>query len=95
MEMLNDNLLVRRIANATNTKGGLYVPQNADSPFFKYKVLSVGPGKKNKKGNRIPMAVNPGDTVVAAKFNGNDIMVDGVTYYILNSSQVLCVVDEE
>lgn len=92
--MLHDNILVKRIANATQTKGGLYVPQNADSPYYKYLVLAVGPGKRSKKtGKVLPMEVKVGDTVVAAKFNGSDILVDGNTYYVLTSTQILAVLE--
>jgi chaperonin GroES len=92
MQLLHDNILVKRLENATQTKGGLYVPQTADSPYFKYLVLSTGPGRKNKKtGVVIPMDVKAGDLVLAAKFNGTDILVDGETYYILTSQQILAV----
>lgn len=94
MQLLHDNILVKRLANATQTKGGLYVPLTADSPYFKYLVLGVGPGRKSKKtGKVIPMEVKVGDVVVAAKFNGTDILVDGDTYYVLNSQQILAVLE--
>ena len=93
--MLHDNILVKRLENATRTKGGLYVPSTADSPYFKYRVIDVGPGRKSKKtGIPIPMEVKIGDTVLAAKFNGTDFMVDGVTYYVLSSAQVLAVLGD-
>lgn len=96
MQMLHDNILVKRLANAATTKSGLHIPSNVDHSYFKYRVLAVGPGRKNKKtGIPVPVPVNPGDMVVAAKFNGSDLIVDGETYYVLNSTQILAVLEED
>jgi chaperonin GroES len=95
MQLLHDNILVKRLGNAAMTKGGLHIPSNVDHSYFRYQVLEVGPGRKSKKTDKvIPMEVKPGDTVVAAKFNGTDVMVDGVTYYVLNSGQILAILEE-
>lgn len=96
MQMLHDNILVTRLATAATTKSGLYIPSNVDHSYFKYRVLAVGPGRKNKKtGRPVPVPINPGDIVVAAKFNGSDLIVDGKTYYVLNSTQVLAIIEED
>ena len=40
-------------------------------------VRGVGPGKINKRGNRIPMTLKPGDRVLVPFAKGHEMSIDG------------------
>jgi chaperonin GroES len=95
LSLINDNVIAKKLRPLAAHVGLIEIPETADAPYFKYKVMAAGPGKKNKKGIRIPMDVKTGDTIFAAKFNGTEIRIDGHIYYLLNSTQILGVLDED
>ena len=48
----------------TRTAGGVLLPESSVKELNEAKVLAVGPGLMDKKGNRIPMGVKEGDKVL-------------------------------
>lgn len=55
-------------------------------------VVAVGPGLVDEEGNRKPLSVTPGNTVLYSKYAGNDFKgKDGLEYITLRSSDVMAV----
>lgn len=59
-----DRVLVQRIKAETKTASGILLPESSVKELNEAKVLAVGPGLLDKKGNRIAMGVAPGDKVL-------------------------------
>lgn len=64
-----DRVLVQRIKAEAKTASGIYLPESAVEKLNEAKVLAVGPGALDKKGNRVPMGVSPGDKVLIPQVN--------------------------
>lgn len=55
-------------------------------------VIAVGPGPLDEEGNRKPLSVIPGNTVLYSKYAGNDFKgSDGSNYIALRASEVMAV----
>ena len=54
--------------------------------------MAVGPGGVID-GKEVKMSVKEGDKVVAAKYSGTDIKIDGEEYTILHQSDILAIVE--
>lgn len=55
-------------------------------------MIAVGPGCLDGKGDRQPLPVSPGDTVLYSKFSGNDFKgIDGSLYVVLKASELMAV----
>ena len=65
---LNDRILVKRLS-ARQLTSLIIVPEIAQPESTRWEVLSVGPGKRGKKGQRIPCDTKPGDVVVLGPYN--------------------------
>ena len=76
------------------TAGGIVLPETAKEKPQKGKVLSVGAGDRDDKGNRIAMDVKVGDTVLFAKYGGTAYKVDDVEYLILSEKDILGIIQE-
>jgi chaperonin GroES len=76
------------------TSGGIVLPETAKEKPQKGKVLSVGPGDRDEDGQRIPMDVKEGDTVLFAKYAGTEIKVEGKKLLIMRESDLLAIVIE-
>jgi chaperonin GroES len=93
LKPLGDNIIVKQAAAETQTKSGLFVPDNAAEKPQQGEVLAVGDGKFNKTGDRIPVDVAVGDTVIYSKYGGNEVKLDGEEYVILKSDQVYAIIE--
>jgi chaperonin GroES len=92
---LGSRVVVEPIEQDEVTAGGIVLPETAKEKPQKGKVLSIGPGDRNEKGERIPMDVEKNDTVLFAKYAGTEIKVDGKKLLILRESDLLAIVDEK
>ncbi len=90
---LQDRLLVRRLEEATVSKGGIIIPDSAKERPLTGSVIAVGAGKRTDDGVLVPLDVKAGDKVLFGKYAGNEIRVDGVEHLILREDEVLGVVE--
>ena len=56
--------------------------------------VAVGEGRVTDKGNRIPVDVKEGDTVIYSKYGGTEIKYAGQEYLILSARDVLAVISK-
>jgi chaperonin GroES len=94
LKPLGDNIIVKQAAAETQTKSGLYVPEAAKEKPQRGEVLAAGAGKFNRSGERIPMDVKVGDTVIYSKYGGNEVKVEDEEYIILKSDQIYAIVED-
>ena len=91
---LDDRILVKPLEAASTTAGGIVLPDTAKEKSQRGEVVSVGVGRLLDNGQRQPVGVNVGDTIVIRKYGGTDIKVDGENYQIMRESDILAVVEE-
>jgi len=77
LKPLGSRVVVEPIDVEEVTAGGIVLPETAKEKPQKGKVLSVGPGDRNEKGDRVQMDVAAGNTVLFAKYAGTEIKVEG------------------
>jgi chaperonin GroES len=87
-------VLVKPLEAEEKTASGLYLPDAAREKPMQGKVMAVGPGKLNDKGQRMAMTVHKGDTVIYGKYAGTDIKIDGEDHKIMQESELLAVVEK-
>ena len=86
---LHDRILVRRVEEATTTRGGIIIPDSAKEKPQQGKVISVGKGKSNDEGKVFPLDVKKGDRVLFGKYSGTEIKIDGEEFLIMREEEVL------
>jgi len=90
---LNDRIIVRRMEEQEQMRGGLYIPDTAKEKPQEGEVLAVGAGKLLETGQRIPIDLKAGDRILFGKYAGTEIKLDGEEYLILREDDVLGVVE--
>ena len=93
LKPLGDRIVIKVIEDTEQTSGGIFIPDSAKEKPQKGEVVAVGQGKMNDKGEREPMDVKVGDTVLYAKYAGTDIKMDGVEYKILSVKDALAIIE--
>jgi len=89
---LQDRILIKRLDEDEQVKGGIIIPDTAKEKPQEAEVVAVGPGKLDDDGKRAPMDVKVGDKVLVGKYSGSDIKIDGEDYVILREDEVLAVI---
>ena len=83
--------MIEPIEQEEVTAGGIVLPENAKEKPQKGTVLAIGPGERDDQGNRIPLDVQVGDTVLFAKYSGTEIKYSGKKLLIMRESDVLAI----
>ncbi len=91
---LHDHILVERIEEEVR-KGGIIIPDTAKEKPQQGKVIAVGDGRRDEKGNRIPLDVKKGDRILFGKYAGNEIKVEDKEYLIIREDDILGVIEKE
>ena len=90
---LHDRVLVRRIENEEQMRGGIIIPDTAKEKPQEAEVVAIGPGKVNDDGTRAPLDVKAGDRILVGKYSGSEIKVDDEDFVILREDEILAVVE--
>lgn len=89
---LADNVVIKATEAEETTKSGIVLTSAAKEKPQVAVVVAVGPGGM-VDGKEVKMSVKEGDKVIAAKYSGTDIKIDGEEYTILHQSDILAVVE--
>ena len=90
---LEDRIVVQANEVETTTASGIVIPDTATEKPQEGTVLSVGPGRIDDNGNRIPLDVKVGDVVLYSKYGGTEVKYGGEDYLVLSARDVLAVVE--
>ena len=92
---LADRLIVEPIEQEEKTASGIILPETAKEKPQEGTVLSVGPGRKDEEGERIPMDVKEGDRVLYAKYAGTEVKLEpDKKVLILREGDILAIVEK-
>ena len=90
---LHDRILVKRLAEGDEKHGSIIIPDSAKEKPTEGIIVSVGTGKTDDNGKKIPFEVKKGDRVLVSKYGGTEIKLNGKEYKILNSDDILAVIE--
>ena len=91
---LGNNILVKRSEAETTTKSGIVLPDAAKEKPKQGTIQAVGDGKTLDSGEKAPMTLKAGDTVLFTSYAGNEIKLDGEDLLIMSEDDVLAVVEK-
>ena len=93
LKPLSNHLFIEALAADKVTKSGIVLPDTAEKEKpIQGKVMAAGPGKFNEKGERVPMSVKIGDTVLFKKYGPDEIEIDGKKYLVGDEDDVLAII---
>ncbi len=89
---LADNVVIKATEAEETTKSGIVLTSASKEKPQIAEVVAIGPGGM-VDGKEICMTVKKGDKVIAAKYSGTEIKIDGEEYTILRQSDILAIVE--
>jgi chaperonin GroES len=90
---LHDRILVERIEEKEQVRGGIIIPDTAKEKPQEGKVIAAGNGKVGDDGKKIPLDVKAGDKVLFGKYSGSEVKLDDKEYLIMREEDVLAILE--
>ena len=91
IQPLGDRVLVAPIKEEEQVKGGIVIPDSAKEKPQQGKVISVGTGRLDDDGKKLPFNVKKNDTVLMPKYGGTEIKLEDKEYQIMREDDILAV----
>ena len=88
---LGDRILVQRLETEETTSGGLIIPDTAKEKPVHGKIVAVGDGIKNDKGEKTPIDLSVDQTILFGKWSGTEVQHEGENFIIMKESDVLAI----
>ena len=92
LQPLGDRILIEPVA-VEEKKGGIWIPEVAKEKPQEGIVRSLGQGKRDDHGERIPFDVKVGDRVLVSKYGGTEIKLDGKEYKLTCADDILAILN--
>jgi chaperonin GroES len=88
---LGDRVLIKPKAREEMTKSGIVLPDTAKEKPQEGSVVAMGSGRLLESGERVPMDLKVGDSVLYSKYAGTEIKLDGEDHLIVRETDILAI----
>src|SRR5260221_7429281 len=90
---VGEYILVEALDEEETTASGLILQTNSKGERpQRGKIVALGTGTKDDKGNNVPFNVEVGQNVMIKKYSPEDIEMDGKKYLLMKESDILAVI---
>lgn len=91
---LHDNIIVKQYEEEKITKSGIIIPETSKGEKKEQgKIVAVGKGRINDKGDINPLEVKVGDKIIFNKYSPSEINIDGEEYLVMKENDVLAIIE--
>jgi chaperonin GroES len=90
---LGDRVVIEVSEGDVKTASGIVLPDTAKEKPQKGKVVAVGTGKVLDNGQKVPLDVKAGDSIIFSKYAGTEVKVEGKDYLIVSEKDILAIVE--
>ena len=92
---LSNRIFLEPVPEESVTKSGIVLPDTAEKEKpVRGKIVAVGPGKLNDKGERIQMSVKVGQIVLFKKYGPDEIEIEDKKYLVADEDDILAILAE-
>ncbi len=91
---LSNRVFIEPLEEEQKTQSGIVLPDTAEKEKpIKGKVVAIGPGKVDEKGERLPMTVKVGDMVLFKKYGPDEIEINNKKYLVGDEDDILAILE--
>ena len=89
---LSNRVVIKFAEAEEKTQSGIILTASAQEKPQSAEVIAIGPGKV-ENGVLVPMTVKLGDKIIASKYAGTTVKLEGVEYTILSEDDIFAIVE--
>jgi chaperonin GroES len=86
---LHDRVVIKRVEEERTSAGGIVIPDSATEKPIRGKVIAVGSGKVLDNGQKRPIDVKVGDTVLFGKYSGTEVKMNKEEYLVIREDDIM------
>ena len=90
---LHDRVIVKRMEEERMSAGGIVIPDSATEKPVRGEVLAIGNGKILDNGEKRPLDISVGDTILFGKYSGTEVKVDGEELLVMREEDIMAVIE--
>lgn len=92
LKPLSNRVVIKFAEAEEKTQSGIILTASAQEKPQVAEITAIGPGKI-EDGKLVPMTVKVGDKVIASKYAGTTVKLDGGEYTILSEDDIFAIVE--
>ncbi|HNW96576.1 MAG TPA: co-chaperone GroES [Candidatus Paceibacterota bacterium] len=93
LKPLLNHVVVEPIEEVAATKSGIILPETIEKDrTLKGRIVSVGAGRVDERGNRISMDVKVGD-VILYEYSTSEVKIDEKKYAVVKEENIIAIVE--
>jgi len=92
IQPLHDRVIVKRIDEGEQVRGGIIIPDSAKEKPQEGEVIAAGAGKYKEDGSRQSLDVKAGDRVLIGKYSGSEVKLEGEELLIIREDEILGII---
>ena len=92
IQPLHDRVIVKRIDEGEQVRGGIIIPDTAKEKPQEGEVIAAGLGKYKEDGSRQALDVKAGDRVLFGRYSSSEIKVNGEELLIMREDEILGII---
>ena len=92
LKPLSNRVVIKFAEAEEKTVSGIILTASAQEKPQIAEIIAIGAGKV-EDGKTVPMTVKVGDKVIASKYAGTTVKLDGVEYTILSEDDIYAIVE--
>lgn len=89
---IGDRILVKRLSDSEQIKGGIIIPDSAKEKPQEARVIALGTGRRGEQNQFIPFEVKEGDQVLVSKYGGTEVKINDEDFVLLREDDVLGII---
>ena len=89
---LGDRVIIELVEQEEKTASGIVLPDSEQEKPQEGKVVAIGSGRVNDKGEKVALEVAEGDRIIFSKFAGTEVKYEGTEYLILREDDILAII---
>lgn len=94
LKPLSDHIIIEPLVEEAVTKSGIVLPDTVEKEKpQKGKVIAVGSGRINEKGEKIALEVKVGDIVLFSKYSPSEVKIDNKEYLVVKEDDILAIIE--
>ena len=93
LQPLGNRVLVKRTEQEQTLKGGIILPDTAKKKQETAQVIAIGTGTTTSDGQKVPILVQIGDTILMDKYSGQEVTIDDEEFVILRADDIIAIVN--
>ncbi len=91
---LSDHVFLEAMEEDRVTKSGIVLPDTAEKEKpVRGRVVAVGPGKRNDRGELLPLSLKVGDLVLFKKYGPDEVEISGKKYLVAEENDILATLE--